>query len=177
MKQQADQHPSGGQWNQHYDGILAIDSAPEGVWFCTTLYQGKFPTITPYPTGGQRNERYWRLFLQISHLQLHTDEWQLFFIKETRNGRNTERSIAFVRKNESDFYENKHGLQPLDKKENHYMFYEEEEEGEEDIDRRIRWKCPRPPIWTKVFIQDDISLVNLQHPTMFWDTVEKTIGV
>lgn len=163
-------HPGGWQLNTDYDGILGRNDAPEGVWFSTTLYNGGFPTITPYPTGGTLGQRYWRLFVKLNHLNLHDDaKWNLYFVEEKNmSGGTTERVIAFVHPNDTEFFEN---AQQLDKQRNQHMFYMENQQGQ------IEWRCPMRPIWTKIFIKDDIDLTNLQHPVMFWDTVEKTQGV
>lgn len=171
-------HPKGWDWNTFYDGILGNENkSPEGVWFTTTLNNGAFPTITPYPTGETQGQRYWRLFIKLDHLKLHDDErWHLYFIKEAKLSNTTERVIAFVNKNNAKYFEEskRSGATRLNKKLNPYMKYEEISVN--DYQTRMVWKCPKQPIWTKVFINDDIVLSNLEHPHMFWDTVTKKGG-
>ena len=167
--QVARKHPRGSEFNIKYDGFLGdmTKNPPGGVWFSATLYQGKIPTITPYPTGSPQGNKYWRLFVDVKSLNLTKDDTSLFLVQEYKESSSTttERSLAFTREHEQEFLDQ--NCKKLDKDNNDYL----------QVDDDGNWRCPKPPIWTKICLTWDIDLTDLQYPTMFWDLVPKTNGV
>ena len=131
---------------------------PPGVWFTATLYKGQVPTITPYPTGGDLGTKYWRLFICVDHLNLTNKECSLFLVNEYKphGTRKTERTLAFTRKhNEQVFLDN--GCKKLNKADNEYFC----------VDKDNSWWCPKPPIWTKIYLTRNVALTPLQYLVIF----------
>lgn len=168
-------HPGGWGMNLKYDGILGYEDAPPGVWLSPTLYHGNYPTTSPYPTGGTPGQGYWRVFVSMNYLQLYDDnEWRLFYIHETKTGfKNTAQVLAFVPNGYFKLLPFQNAYQ-LDKKNNPYLCYMEIIDPVSGA-THIQWMCPKPPIWTKVFINSDIVLSN--PPATMWDRVTKSFGV
>ena len=173
-------HPLGPRWDIYYDGVLATprtkaisdrykdksEVPPVGVFFSSTLYDGDFPTRSPYPTNGDMGKTYWRVAVPIR--QCNLDRCSLFCVNKYAN----KVLLAFVPNEDQDkvsWFKAKEGdnVKEIDKGNNEYMFFKES------------WYSPKVPCpdekyekWIKVFLPFDVDIRNA-----VWDKVRKTSGV
>ena len=161
------EHPSGWEFNEKYDGVLGKPgkNPPNGIWFSATLYEGQIPTQTPYPTGEDIDEKYWRVSIKADNFNLLNKEVFLYLAKSVTIANSTQNSLVFTNGKISVIEDN---CVPLDKMTNPYFWFDEASDF---------WMCPKRPVWTKICLTWDIDLTNDVYPNMFWDRVPKRGGV
>jgi hypothetical protein len=167
--QEPRKHPSGWELNKKYDGVLGEPdkSPPNGVWFCATLYDGNIPTQTPYPTGGEKGKKYWRVSIKTNNFNLLNDKVVLYWAASAHMdvSNTTEVSLVFTREEIPVIRDN---CMLLDKRNNPYFWFDE---------ATGCWMCTKRPTWTKICLTWDIDLTNDVYPNMFWNRVPKVGGV
>ena len=160
------QHPLGWDLNEKYDGVLGQPgkNPPNGVWFSATLYKGQIPTLTPYPTGEEIGEKYWRVSIKVDNFNLLNEEVFLYLAKSVDTLNSTQNSLVFTN-GKIGVIEDNCDLQ--DKRNNSFFWFDEASGF---------WMCPIHPVWTKICLTWDIDLTNDFYPNMFWDRVPKQYG-
>jgi hypothetical protein len=154
----AEPHPGG--LDRHYDGVLATPNAttiiyrdesdipPKGVYFSSTLYKGGSPTMSPYPTDGDKGQKYWSVSVPIQRCNLHN--CSLFCVTEC----DKKALLAFVPNEDQKWLswfrgKREHGVKEIDKGDNKYMFL-----------FKGNWYCPKYPggRWIKVFLPFSVDI-------------------
>jgi hypothetical protein len=69
----------------NFDGLLASDGAPLGIFFCSTLYNGYLPTITMYPRPpfghSLKGNKYPRVAIDLKSMDVHAN-YKLYLVKD-----------------------------------------------------------------------------------------------
>eukprot|EP00118_Oscarella_pearsei_P010153 m.61177 g.61177 ORF g.61177 m.61177 type:complete len:220 (+) comp34977_c0_seq7:649-1308(+) len=184
--------------NWDYDGCLT-DIPCKGTWFTATLYNGKLPTISPYPANPAcpAEKMYDRVSIKVSPtsstLELENDEnWGLYFVKERQMLQYPTKQccVAFIPipnrpqclKNWLHSSKKRNEITKIDHFDNKYLYFDRDHKPHS-------WKCPpvtifdeklgfwKPApvqIWTKVFVATDfIDVSGIQESDKQWDKVLK----
>lgn len=168
----------------NYDGLLATNGAPTGVFFCSTLYNKVLPTITMYPRPpiGEtfKGNHYPRVAVDLQSMDAHND-YNLYLVKDpttpanqTIDRRTLHVHIAMIHINNVEANRWAQGkLQPLDRKNSIFTY---------DEDKCI-WLAPELQqteegrscnVWTNIFLipaPEDNLLGPLRNDNTVYDNV------
>lgn len=84
----------------HFDGQLASPGAPQGIFFCSTLYDGDLPTITMYPRppfgASLKGTKYPRVALALNDMGVAHEKYKLYLVKDPTKPKNQDKPTLHV---------------------------------------------------------------------------------
>lgn len=85
--------------DENYDGPLAKDGAPKGVFFTVTLVDGKLPTTTTYPRPPRGNSfegcSFPRVAINLENLENAHENYKLYLVKNPTTPANQPKTLHF----------------------------------------------------------------------------------
>eukprot|EP00118_Oscarella_pearsei_P026210 m.309615 g.309615 ORF g.309615 m.309615 type:complete len:198 (+) comp47094_c0_seq1:77-670(+) len=159
--------PAGRDHRRFFDGPIAGEDAPKGIWFSSTLYGGNLPTLSPYPLSSAAGEDNDRIAISVAPGSSWEDftnpsKWHLYVVKYGK-----QRIVALVRSGDREKvgWFAKNNCQKLHQSEENKVLY---------FDGAC-WKCPsNQTCWTNIYVVvDRIDVSKIDSFDKKWGTCRK----